>query len=60
LEFPHSNAPKMFLDNRNYFHNEIARLKKLKELGVTTSDASDLKEVKLIALRIMTTVLTSS
>jgi hypothetical protein len=49
----------MFLEKRNFFHNEIARLKELKELDVTTGDASDLKEVKFIALRIMTTVLTS-
>jgi hypothetical protein len=42
------------------FHNQIARLKKLKELDVSADDASELKEVTLIAFRIMTTLLTSS
>jgi hypothetical protein len=41
-------------------HNQIARLKKLKELDVSADDASELKEVTLIAFRIMTTLLTSS
>ena len=47
------NQPKSFL-------NEIGRLKKLKKLNVTTSNSSDLKEVKLIASIIMPTLLTSS
>jgi len=41
-------------------HNEIARLKKLKELEVWADKASRLNEVTLIASRIMTTLLTSS
>jgi hypothetical protein len=41
-------------------HNEIARLKKLKKLDVFAGGASDLKEVRLIACRITTTLLTSS
>ena len=40
--------------------NEIARLKKLKELEVWADKASRLNEVTLIASRIMTTLLTSS
>ena len=44
----------------NSFHEEIVRLKKLKELNVTTDDAIDLEEVTLIAFRITTTLLTSS
>jgi hypothetical protein len=42
------------------FYNEIAPLKKLKKLKVKADKASELKEVTLIAIRIMTTLLTSS
>ena len=48
------------LPNQESFLNEIGRLKKLKKLNVTTSNSSDLKEVKLIASIIMPTLLTSS
>jgi hypothetical protein len=51
IEFP--NLP-------DGFHNEIARLKKLKKLDVKADEASDLKEVTLNAFRITTTLLTSS
>ena len=44
----------------NGLHNEIARLKKLKELMISAYKASDLKEVSFIALSITTTLLTSS
>jgi hypothetical protein len=44
----------------NGLHNEIVRLKKLKELEVSAYKASDLKEVTLIAFRITTTLLISS
>jgi hypothetical protein len=44
----------------NGLHKEIARLKKLKKLDVTAKEASELKEVTLIALGITTTLLTSS
>jgi hypothetical protein len=43
----------------NGLHNEIARLKKLKKIEIE-ANASDLKEVTLIASRILTTLLTSS
>ncbi len=41
-------------------HNEIGRLKKLKKLEVSADKASGLAKVTLIALIIMTTLLTSS
>jgi hypothetical protein len=41
------------------FLNEIVRLKKLKELNISAYEASELKEVTLIAFRITTTLLTS-
>jgi hypothetical protein len=44
----------------NGFRDEIARLKKLKELKVWVDKASDLKEVTIIASRIIATLLTSS
>ena len=44
----------------NGFHNEIARLKKLKKLDVMVAEASELKEVRLIASNIKTTLLTFS
>jgi hypothetical protein len=43
----------------NGLFNEIGRLKKLKKLDVTVYKASDLKEVTLILLIIMTTLLIS-
>ena len=46
-------------DTTNSFHNEIAHLKKLKELDVSVYCPSNLTEVTLIAIRIMTTLLTS-
>jgi hypothetical protein len=42
------------------FHNEMGRLKKLKKLDVLADEASQLKEVTLIASRIMTMLFTSS
>ena len=54
------HALKIKLPNQESFLNEIGRLKKLKKLNVTTSNSSDLKEVKLIASIIMPTLLTSS
>ena len=43
------------------FHNKIGRLEKLKKLDVKPFvTLSELKEVRLIALRIMSTLLTSS
>ena len=44
----------------NDMHNDIASLKKLKKLDVSVDEASDLKEVTLIAFRIMTMLLNSS
>jgi hypothetical protein len=37
------------LEKLNDLHNEIARLKKLKELYISPFEASDVKEVTLIA-----------
>jgi hypothetical protein len=48
------------LEQPNDLHNEIGRLKKLKKLKFSAYKASDLKEVRLIDLIIMTTLLTSS
>jgi hypothetical protein len=49
-----------FFELPNGFHNDIARLKKLKKLDVSVDEENDLKEVTLFALRIMITLLTSS
>jgi hypothetical protein len=42
------------------FHNEINRLKNLKELNIWVDYATELKEVTLFALRITITLLTFS
>ena len=47
-------------ETSNDFHNEIARLKKLKNLEVTADRARDLKRVTLIAFKIFPTLLISS
>jgi hypothetical protein len=49
-----------FSEESNGLHNEIARLKKLKELEVSANKTSELKEVTLIGFRTKTTLLTSS
>jgi hypothetical protein len=56
----HTLTLYMDWETSNSIHDEIARLKKLKKLDVTVDKASKLKEVRLIAFRIMTTLLTSS
>ena len=47
-------------ETSNDFHNEIARLKKLKKLEVMADRARDVKRVTLIAFKIFPTLLISS
>jgi hypothetical protein len=54
----HTLRLSMSCKTPNNFHNEIGHLKKLKELDVRGESASELKEVTLFALRIMTLLLT--
>ena len=44
----------------NDWHNEIVHLKKLKDLLIGTNKGIDPEEVKFVALRTKTTLLTSS
>jgi hypothetical protein len=48
------------MEQPNDLHNEIARLKKLKDLHIGTCNGIDLKEVKSVAFPTKTTLLTSS